>query len=122
VVEKKNVVWSVQAHPEFEKWLLSLDAPVRDELLAHTILLERFGPALARPHVDTVTESKYPNMKELRVQFKGNPWRVLFAFDPKRSAILLVGGNKASDKRWYKTHIRVADERYAEHLRQLEKR
>jgi hypothetical protein len=116
------LVWSVQAHPEFEKWLLSLDSPTRTELLAHTTLLERFGPTLGRPHVDTITGSQYPNMKELRVQFKGNPWRILFVFDPNRSAILLVGGNKASDKRWYKTHTRIADERYAEHLTKLEKR
>jgi DNA-binding XRE family transcriptional regulator len=94
--------WSVQAHPEFEKWLLSLEDPIQDELLASFDLLRAYGPTLGRPKVDTLNGSRYPNMKELRVQYKGDPWRILFAFDPKRSAILLVGGDKGGDKRWYK--------------------
>lgn len=113
--------WRVLAHPEFEKWLLSLERHTRNELLAHIALLEEFGPALGRPRVDTVEGSQYPNMKELRVQFKGDPWRVLFAFDPARSAILLVGGNKGGDRRWYKKNLPIADARYSEHLDQMEK-
>ncbi len=58
-------------------------------------------------------------MKELRVQFRGNPWRILFAFDPRRAAILLVGGCKRSDKRWYKKHIPIADERFQQHPQRL---
>ena len=112
--------WSVLTHPEFEKWLLSLERSVRNELVASFELLEKFGPMLGRPRVDTLKGSKYPNMKELRVQYKGDPWRILFAFDPKRSAILLIGGNKGGDERWYKTNIPIADARYAEHLKQLE--
>jgi hypothetical protein len=66
--------------------------------------------------VDTVKGSRFTNMKELRVQVGGDPWRILFAFDPQRSAILLVGGNKRGDKRWYKTFIPIADERFERHL------
>jgi len=114
------LAWSVLSHPEFEKWLLSLERPLRNELLANVSLLEEFGPMLGRPKVDTLKGSKYPNMKELRMQYKGDPWRILFAFDPKRSAILLIGGNKGGDERWYKINIPIADARYAEHLKQLE--
>jgi len=74
------------------------------------------GPNLGRPHVDTVQGSAFSSMKELRVQVKGDPWRILFAFDPQRQAILLVGGDKAGDKRWYARFIPIADERYRRHL------
>lgn len=115
------MVWNVLAHPEFEKWLFALEPQTRSELLSHFLLVETLGPALGRPRVDTVKGSKHGNMKELRIQLKGDPWRVLFAFDPRRSAILLVGGNKRGDSRWYRTHVPIADERYEEHLKQLEK-
>ncbi len=111
--------WTVLAHPDFEKWLLALEESIRNELLANFSLLEKFGPTLGRPRVDTVKGSKYPNMKELRIQHRGKPWRVLFAFDPKRSAILLTGGNKGADERWYKINIPVADKRFEEHLNNL---
>lgn len=115
------MVWDVLTHPEFEKWLLTLERQTRSELIAHILLLEEFGPVLGRPRVDTVKGSKHGNMKELRVQLKGNPWRILFAFDPRRSAILLVGGNKKGDDRWYRIHVPIADARYEEHLKLLER-
>ena len=86
---------------------------------AHAGLLRERGPQLGRPYVDTVEASAFTNMKELRVQFRGDPWRILFAFDPNRAAILLVGGNKRGDKRWYKKHLPIADERFRRHLEQL---
>jgi hypothetical protein len=92
---------------------------LQDEILAHTELLREHGPQLGRPYVDTVKGSAFPNMKELRVQFRGDPWRILFAFDPDRAAILLVGGNKRGDKRWYKKHLPVADARLRRHLERL---
>ena len=70
-------------------------------------------------YVDTLVDSKFANMKELRVQFRGDPWRILFAFDPRRVAILLVGGNKQGDTRWYKKHLPIADERFRRHLEGL---
>jgi hypothetical protein len=83
-------------------------------------LLRRRAPNLGRPRVDSVKGSRFSNMKELRVQYHGDPWRILFALDPRRQAILLVGGNKRGQKRWYKDHIRVADERFRRHLESLE--
>ncbi len=71
---------------------------------------------MGRPYVDTVKGSAFTNMKELRVQHDGNPYRILFAFDPQRQAVLLIGGNKRGDKRWYEKSISVADKRFAEYL------
>jgi hypothetical protein len=83
-------------------------------------LLKQEGPLLGRPYVDTIQGSQYPNLKELRVQHAGEPWRILFAFDPIRQAIVLVGGNKTGDKRWYKKNIPIAEQRFAKHLETLE--
>ena len=71
--------------------------------------------------MDTLEGSAFPNMKELRVQFGGDPWRILFAFNARRVAILLVGGCKRGDKRWYKKHIPIADERFRQHLARLQR-
>ena len=97
---------------------------VQDELLAQAKLLETFGPQLGRPRVDTLKGSRYPNMKELRFEAVGGVWRVAFAFDPNRQAILLVAGDKsgASEKRFYKQLITRADARFTAHLARLSKR
>jgi hypothetical protein len=71
---------------------------------------------LGRPYVDTIKGSAFTNMKELRVQYDGNPYRILFAFDPQRQAVLLIGGNKRGDKRWYEKNIPIAERRFAEYL------
>jgi hypothetical protein len=113
--------WDVQLDEDFAAWLARLDADLRNEILAHANLLREHGPQLGRPHVDTLEGSAFTNMKELRVQFRGDPWRILFAFDPNRAAILLVGGNKRGDKRWYKKHLPIADERFRRHLERLER-
>jgi hypothetical protein len=112
--------WDVQLDEDFAAWLDGLDDDVRAEILAHAELLRERGPQLGRPYVDTLEDSAYTNMKELRVQFRGDPWRILFAFDPNRAAILLVGGNKRGDKRWYKKHLPIADKRFKRHLERLE--
>src|SRR6266702_3118211 len=70
-------------------------------------------------HVDSVASSKHANMKELRVQHRGRPYRVLFAFDPRRTAVLLIGGNKTGKGRWYKEFVPIADRLYDEHLETL---
>ena len=97
---------------------------VQDELLAQAKLLETFGPQLGRPRVDTLKGSRYPNMKELRFEAMDGVWRVAFAFDPNRQAILLVAGDKsgASEKRFYKQLIARADARFTAHLARLSKR
>lgn len=113
--------WSVKLHDTFNSEFDGLNIEVQDELLAHALLLEKFGPQLGRPSVDTLKGSKYSNMKELRFKAKNGVWRVAFAYDPKRQAILLIAGNKAgvSEKRFYKELIRKADERFSDYLSDL---
>jgi len=74
------------------------------------------GPSLGRPHVDVINDSKHKNMKELRIQNKQRLFRILFAFDPDRKAILLIGGDKRGDKRFYERMIPLADALFDEHL------
>lgn len=115
--------WSVQEHEEYTKWVEAQEADLQLEILAVLGLLEIKGPTLSRPHVDTITSSQHSNMKELRIQFRGEPWRILFAFDPTRSAILLLGGNKAGDADgWYKKNILIADRRFTQHLEKLRRK
>jgi hypothetical protein len=113
------MVWAVQSVAEFERWFLNLESAIRVEIAAKISLLQQVGPTLGRPHADTLKGSAYPNMKELRIQIGGEPWRVFFAFDPRRSAILLVGGNKGGDGRFYEVNLPIADERYRDHLATL---
>lgn len=91
---------------------------VQDAILARVILLEREGPQLGRPHADTLKSSKHTNMKELRCTAGDGAWRIAYAFDPCRRAILLAGGNKSggSEKRFYRRIIAKADERFDQHL------
>ena len=85
------------------------------------ILLQRFGPALRRPHSGVIAGSKHSHMKELIIQHAGRPYRVLYAFDPQRCALLLIGGDKTGDDRWYERFVPIADRLYDEHLAALEK-
>jgi hypothetical protein len=96
---------------------------VREEIAALALLLRRFGPTLRRPHCDTLKGSKHPNMKELRFTLPDGEWRVAFAFDPRRSAILLVAGNKSgmNERRFYRQLIRTADARFDAHLQALQR-
>lgn len=113
--------WRVELHEAFVLEFFQLSEEVQDELLAHVRLLEIFGAKLGRPHVDTLKGSAYPNMKELRFKTRDGVWRVAFAFDPKRCAILLVAGDKSggSQQQFYKRLIRKADQRFQEHLENL---
>jgi hypothetical protein len=114
--------WTVEFHHSFAIEFLEFPLDVQDALLAKIGLLEKLGPQLGRPHVDTLYDSQYPNMKELRFSVDEGVWRTAFAFDPTRKAILLVAGNKSgtSTKRFYKQLIRTAEQRFAEHITQLE--
>ena len=111
--------WEVELDDEFAAWLRGLAQEERREILGTVELLRQRGPNLGRPYADRVKGSHYPNMKELRIQIAGKPWRVLFAFDPNRTALLLIGGDKSGDSRWYKTNIPIADARFGRHLIQL---
>jgi len=84
-------------------------------------LLEKHGPTLPRPHSDVVVSSKHPNMKELRGKAGEALLRVLYAFDPKRTAILLIGGDKAGNPKWYDQLVPLADELFDDHLKTIEK-
>lgn len=114
--------WIVDFHAAFAEEFLEFSQAVQDGLLAEVGLLEKYGPVLGRPHVDTLNGSRHANMKELRFSCDNGVWRVAFAFDPNRQAILLVAGDKSgvSEKRFYKQLIKKADKRFDEHLTQLE--
>jgi len=113
--------WTVANHDDFDPEFDALPTEVQDELLAVSALLETYGPALGRPHADTLSGSKHANMKELRFKAADGVWRVAFAFDPSRQAILLVAGDKAgvAQKRFYTALVRKADARFAKHLKGL---
>ena len=115
--------WVVEIGDEFERELDALDEDVQTEILALSRLLQQFGPQLGRPRVDTLNGSRHANMKELRFSMADGEWRVAFAFDTKRKAILLVAGDKsgASEKRFYCEMIRKADHRFDSHLARLQK-
>lgn len=115
------MTWIVLLHPDFDTEFADLAEDLQDELLAHAKLLAEFGPHLGRPTVDTLKASKHANMKELRFEWAKEVWRVAFAFDPKRQAILLTAGDKAgtNQRRFYKRLITLADARYDDHLATL---
>jgi hypothetical protein len=110
--------WIVELAEEFDSEFDALPPPVQDELLAQAKVIERFGPAAGRPRVDTLKGSRHANMKELRFDADGGVWRVAFAFDPRRHAVLLVAGDKSggSEKRFYTRLIAKADQRFDTHL------
>lgn len=113
--------WTVLFHDAFDAEFQALAEGLQDELLAHAKLLGSFGPNLGRPTVDSLKGSKHANMKQMRFDWDGGVWRVAFAFDPKRQAILLVGADKggADQRRFYKRLIAVADGRFDAHLSSL---
>jgi len=117
------MTWEVIFHDDFPAEFAALNQALQDELLAHAILLRDYGSSLGRPTVDTLKGSKHSNMKELRFAWSGKVWRVAFAFDAARQAILLVGGDKggADQRRFYQRLIAKADARFDSHLATLAK-
>lgn len=115
------MAWSVGFHSSFESEFDELDEEVQDEILALMGLLQEFGPKLARPRVGTLNGSRHANLKELRFKAADGVWRVAFAFEPERKAILLVAGDKSggSENRFYKDLIATAEARFDEHLAEL---
>jgi hypothetical protein len=120
----RRVEWLVEIGDEFEPEFDALHEDVRIEILALSRLLQKVGPQLGRPRVDTLNGSKYSNMKELRFSAAKGEWRVAFAFDTKRKAVLLVAGDKSgrSQRRFYRDLIRKADERLDAHFERLIKK
>lgn len=116
--------WEVVFDDDFAREFADFEQEVKIELRAMVLLLKARGPELGRPRADTLKGSGYPNMKELRFDAADGVWRVAFAFDPERKAVILVAGDKSGkgQKQFYKTLIRKADGRYAAHLEALLKK
>jgi len=113
------VAWEVEASDRFSAWWDTLDSAER-ESVAHVVdLLEIEGPMLPFPYSSKVNGSKFGVMRELRIQHEGRPYRVLYAFDPKRAAFLILGGDKTGDDRWYERNVAIADSEWEEHLKEI---
>lgn len=113
--------WEVEYSDVFEHWWSSLTEEEQQDIAASVGLVEEMGPRLPYPHSSGVQSSKHSIMRELRVQHKGRPYRVLYAFDPRRVAMLLIGGDKKGDDAWYDRYVPLADRIYDEHLIAIEK-
>jgi len=113
------VEWTVEYTDEFETWWNGLSEDEQVSVEASVRLLQERGPMLRFPHSSGVKGSKHGHMRELRIQHEGRPHRVLYAFDPRRVAILLIGGDKAGDDRWYETYVPIADRIYDEYLEEV---
>ncbi len=111
----------VEYTDEFEQWWDGLSAAEQAAVDAYVKLLEERGIALGFPHSSDIQGSRHTHMRELRPQYQGRPYRVLYAFDPSRMAILLLGGDKTGDDRWYDKFIPMADDLYDQHLATLRK-
>jgi hypothetical protein len=118
-MEYQGVPYEVEFTDEFELWWRSLTVEEQDSVEFSVGLLEEYGVHLKRPHADTIHGSKFTNMRELRCQHEGRPYRVLFAFDPRRTAMLLIGGDKTGNPNWYEQFVPKADKIYAQHLKEI---
>ena len=116
-----HVLWEIEVSSEFELWWDSLDEAEREDVKSVVGLLEERGPTLPFPYCSGVVTSKHANMRELRIQHQGSPYRILYAFDPRRVAILLIEGDKTGNDRWYEENVPIADRIYDAHLAELEK-
>jgi hypothetical protein len=109
----------VEFTDEFEEWWDGLSEDEQDSINYYVRLLQQFGIDLKRPAADTLKGSKISNLRELRCQHQGRPYRVLYVFDPRRSAILLIGGDKTGNERWYRENIPLAERIYENYLKTL---
>jgi len=112
-------MWEVEYTDEFERWWITLPEDAQESVAHDVEVLRAVGPGLGRPQVDTVHGSQFSNMKELRTSHAGHTLRTFFAFDPRRFAILLIGGDKTGDKRFYERMVPLVDRLYREHLDEL---
>jgi hypothetical protein len=119
VWNNNNISWEVELTDEFETWWNDLSQEEQEEIAAKVELLEERGPTLPRPHADVIKSSRHSNMKELRGKVNERHLRVLFAFDPRSTALLLLGGDKTDDPKWYETFVPIADDLLDQHLAEL---
>ena len=114
------MAWEVEFSDEFGEWWDNLTAAEQKSVDFTVSLLQAVGPTLKMPHSSGVAMSRHEHMRELRIQHQGRPYRVLYAFDPRRAAMLLIGGGKTGNNRWYEEYVPLADAIYDRHLRELE--
>jgi hypothetical protein len=112
---KIQAVWDVEYTDEFEEWWDGLTGTAQVAVDAKVLMLEKHGPNLGYPHSSAIKGSRYP-LRELRVQYQGAPLRILYIFDPRRAALLLLGGDKTGDDRWYEKCVPLAERLYLSHL------
>ena len=110
------MAWNVEYTEELEDWWMKLTEPEQESVNASVGLLEALGPALGFPHSSSIEGSRHGHMRERRIQHQGRPYRVLYVFDPRRSAILLLDVDKTGDDRWYVVHVPIADRLCGEQL------
>src|SRR5438034_11690574 len=115
------MIWSVEYTDEFGAWWDGLSAAEQESVAASVGLLEVLGTDLPFPHSSGIVGSRHGHLRELRVQHRGRPLRVLYAFDPRRTVLLLVGGDKTGDRRWYDVFVPLADRIYSDHIAALKK-
>ena len=115
------MAWEIEFTDEFERWWSGLSEGEQVSVDSSVRLLAEAGPTLPHPHSSGVSSSRHSRMRELRVQHQGRPYRVLYVFDPRRVALLLVAGDKTGNNRWYEENVPVADRLYDEHLAMLKK-
>lgn len=114
--------WTILISEEFEEWFRKLPQKHKSAITIDLEVLRHFGPMLGRPHVDQIKGSTYPNMKELRTKISHHVYRSLFAFDPKRQAIILCGGDKKGkdQEKFYKRLVTKADRIFKRHLKNIQ--
>ncbi|HOA08117.1 MAG TPA: type II toxin-antitoxin system RelE/ParE family toxin [Spirochaetota bacterium] len=110
-------MWEIERTDEVAVWIMNLDENSRQAVLKSLLILREIGPNLGRPYVDSIKQSRYQNMKELRIQNKLKVYRILFIFDPKRKAVLLIGGDKRGKKDFYDIMIPAAEKLYDKYLK-----
>lgn len=113
------MIWEVEYTDDFGDWWAMLSESEQESIAASVQLLEERGPNLGFPHSSGISGSRHSHMRELRTQHEGRPYRTLYAFDPRRNAILLIGGDKTGDNRWYEVNVPIADRLYDEHLEEI---
>lgn len=113
------VAWEVEVTDEFKAWWDGLTVAEQMSIGTGIELLVEVGPNLSFPHSSKVNGSRHSAMRELRVQHQGRPYRVLYIFDPRRAAILLLGGDKTGDDRWYEKNVPLADRIYDDYLKEI---
>jgi hypothetical protein len=114
------MVYEVEFTERFRDWYEVELSVSEQEDVARVEMLEQAGPTLPFPYSSGIQDSRFSHMRELRIQHEGRPYRILYAFDPRRTALLLLGGDKTGDDRWYERMVPQADALYERHLDEIE--